>query len=522
MGTLKLRRRLLVGTDRVIAVVLAALLAGTTLAFGGAVWWAARAIAALMLVLVVCWLLHALLEGRIRFLKSPLTTLGILAIALAVAQLAPLPAGLSRKISPRSHEIYSLGLFADRERALDPSVELPSPAPVRSPVSVDRAATLRWAAGATVCLVLFWTVSQFTDRLRRLYVIWGSVIAAFLLNTAIAVVQFSGGAGTLYGVFSPGKGPDWIPSAIDLANSPNTTVLRTAPAPNEAHPAWAALFPDRPFLVGSLMGGPDAYLALATVGLPLVLAMILQLMAPRGSRERLGVRLAESGQGSLVVLLSLLLVASTVVVGLLAGPLLSVPFAIALALVGFPCAWPSGLRWTGIGMTSVGLLGLGGGVGLRAILAQTSGANLVSAVGIGASMQVWKDALSIVFDFPLVGAGLGSFATIFPYYKSHDEAHTTALSSLLQWWVESGVVGLILLAIGVAWCLVRVPGAIRRVGTADRALAFGLIGSVVGFSLYATIHWSLELAAVAISASALGGVVNRWLAGGTDLFVERG
>ena len=103
-----------------------------------------------------------------------------------------------------------------------------------------------------------------------------------------------------------------------------------------------------------------------------------------------------------------------------------------------------------------------------------------------------------------------------------DETRTNALSSLLQWWVESGIVGLALLLVGMIWCLYRLPGAVRRVGTADRALVFGLIGAAAGFSLYAVVHWTIELAAVAVAVSALGGICNRWLSGGTDLFVERG
>jgi hypothetical protein len=35
------------------------------------------------------------------------------------------------------------------------------------------------------------------------------------------------------------------------------------------------------------------------------------------------------------------------------------------------------------------------------------------------------------------------------------------------------------------------------------------------------LHWSIELAAVALAASALAGTWNRWLAGGTDLFIAR-
>ena len=75
---------------------------------------------------------------------------------------------------------------------------------------------------------------------------------------------------------------------------------------------------------------------------------------------------------------------------------------------------------------------------------------------------------------------------------------------------------------GRALVLCRLPACLKRVGSADRTLAYGLIGAALGFSLWSVVHWTVELPAVAISASALGGTWNRWLAGGTDLFVERG
>ena len=88
--------------------------------------------------------------------------------------------------------------------------------------------------------------------------------------------------------------------------------------------------------------------------------------------------------------------------------------------------------------------------------------------------------------------------------------------------VEAGAAGLGLLALAVLWCLCRLPGGLKRVGSSDRSLAFGLIGAALSFSLLAVVHWTIELTAVAVSVSALGGTWNRWLAGGTDLFVERG
>ena len=87
---------------------------------------------------------------------------------------------------------------------------------------------------------------------------------------------------------------------------------------------------------------------------------------------------------------------------------------------------------------------------------------------------------------------------------------------------ESGIAGLTLLAIALTWVLYRLPTVVKRVGLADRTLAYGLIGAALGFGLWSVVHWSVELPAVAISTCALGGTWNRWLAGGTDLFVERG
>jgi hypothetical protein len=516
---------LLRGAEAVLTAAIAGLVLGTSLAFGGAVWWAPAFINVLAVLVVLAGLVRVLLEGTMRVLKSPLTLLGMLALGLAIVQLAPLPSALASRLSPNTQAVYSRGVLPALSHADDPAQELPEPAPVRSPATLDRSATLRWLVGAAACLGLFWGVSQFTDRLGRLYVVWGCIVAAFFLNTAFAVVQVGCQAGGLYGLYQPGRGPFWSPSVDDLLTTPNAVVLRTMTGPgvSEAHPAWATAIPDHPFVFGSLMGGPGSYLALGALGMPLALAVILQLLAPRGSREGLRARLSESGQGSLALLLCGLLFAASVLVGLLAGPLASLPFAIGLALVGLPAARPTGLRWTAVGLTIFMLVGLAVGVVLGAVWSRLSESQLpFPAVSLASSSRVWAEALAIVADFPILGTGLGSFAAVEPFYKTRDAAMTTALSSLLQWWVESGAIGLSLLLVAAVWCLLRLPGALRRVGTADRSLVFGLIGAAASFSLFSAVHWTVELSAVAMAASAWGGTWNRWLAGGTDLFVERG
>lgn len=519
---MNLRLRLLTWTDRLTAAALALLLTGTTAAFGGRVWWAPAALGALCVALVALGLARALLEGSVRVFKSPLTALGLLALGLAVGQLAPLPGRLAGRVSPASQAVYSSGFLTERARALDPEVALPEPLPIRSPATLDRPATLRWLAGAAACLAVFWAVAQYADRLNRLYVVWGCVVAGFFLNTAVAAVQVACGSRGLYGFIEPGLGPTPAPTWNDLLEGPNLSVLRAAAAARDGHPAWALAVPDRPFFVGTQMGGPGAYLALGSVGLPLALALTLQLIAPRGSREPLAARLGHSGQGSLVALVYGLLTASAALAGLLAGPHYSAALGLGLVLAGLPAARLSGLRWTAVGLTLLPLAALAAGAGLGAVWAGSrTFPPPVPAEDLRAAARVWRDALPIARDFPIVGTGLGTFASVYPFYKTQDAAATTAMSSLLQWWVESGVVGLGLLAVGLLWCLVRLPGAVRRVGTADRALAFGLIGAAAGFMVFSAIHWTVELASVALAASALAGAGNRWLAGGTDLFVER-
>ena len=203
--------------------------------------------------------------------------------------------------------------------------------------------------------------------------------------------------------------------------------------------------------------------------------------------------------------------------------MLAIPFATGIAVVGVPSLFGTGLRWKGAIMTSLTLAALVVGVllGDKWSGVYAAGSTMLR-IDFSSARAVWSGALSIARDFPLIGTGFGSFPSIYPYYKGRDAASSTAMSSLLQWWVESGAVGLVLVGLAGLWSLVRLPGAIRRVGSADRSLSFGMIGAATSFGLLAIVHWTVELPAVALAVSAAAGTCNRWLAGGTDLFVQRG
>jgi hypothetical protein len=512
----------------VLATALVVLVLGSALCFGGAVWWFRPAAAFLAFLLAGTMLVRLMVTGRSAFLKSPLTLLGLLVLAVGMVQLVPLPPRLARRISPVSQQVYSYGAWPERVRSDDPTAVVGEPAQIRSPSSLDRSATLRWLVGATSCLGTFWVVSHFADRLRRLYLVWGSVMAAFLLNGALGLVQVAAQSEGLFGSFLPGRAPSWTPSLDDLLEAPTTTSLRrvgdstTGTSANTALER-IALVPDRPFLFGTMVGGCGAFLALGSLALPLSLAIVLHVISPRGSRESCSSRLAHTGQGSLVVLLIVMLVVCAFLVGLMAGPWYSLPFGVGLLAVGLPSLAVRGSRGSAISLTILLLVSLAMGATLVATWARIVGGQpRVAPLSWESTRLIWTECLPLLEEFPVAGTGFGSFATIHPYFKMHEASSTTAMSSLLQWTVESGLIGLGILGLAGLWSVCRLPSCLKRVGSADRTLAYGLLGAALGFSLWFVVYWTIELPAVAISVSALGGTWNRWLAGGTDLFVERG
>jgi hypothetical protein len=495
------RQRLLRVTDRTLAVLIVTLVLGTTLAFGGAVWWAKPAVAVVTLAAFLLGLGRVALEGVWRLPESPLVPLGALAIALGFVQLAPWPATVAARVSPRAAALYGEA----------------APAGGRMPLTVDRSATLRWIVGAAGCLAVFCLAAQYADRLGHSVVVWGSVVAALFVCATIGAVQLVGGVKGLYGFIEPGNGGVWTPSSADLLAVPNRSVLRPV-----ERSEWVARRPDRPTAIGSLMGGPGAFVALGSLGIPLALGLTLHLLVPRGRRYGLVRRLRESGHTGLVVLLGALTLWSAVLVGYAAGALLCMPFAVAIAATGLPAARRSGLGWYGPAVTLMIVLALGVGAALGGAIGRPAGASPLAERETWAEARaVWIEGARIARDYPLVGAGLGSFAAIHPYYKDRDEATTTAWSSLAQWWAESGVAGMVLAGLACGWCVLRLAPALRRVGAADRPLACGLAGAIGCCALVSVVHWTVELPAVALAASAVGGTCHRWLAGGTDLFVER-
>ena len=295
MGTFRIRT--LEWTDRLQATILVMMLVGSVLAFGGIVWWWRPVLSGLAVALVVLGFGRVAIEGRARIRLSPLPVLGVLTLGLAIVQLVPIPPSLAGRIAPESRSLYAQGLLAKKALADDPQADFPEPLASRTPTTIDRSATLRWCFDASIGLIVLITAARFSRKLGRTMVIWGSVVSVFGLLTGFGLVQWIGNAPGLWGFLTPGSAPFSAPSTLDLLHAPGTSVLRPLAEEDGAVGAWMLARPERPFFIGGLLGGTGAYLAIAALGLPLSLTVLLQLLAPRGSREPMETASPERGLG---------------------------------------------------------------------------------------------------------------------------------------------------------------------------------------------------------------------------------
>ncbi len=513
------------GCDGVALGVLMTVPMVSALAFGGAVWWCPPLLAILVGLGLIATLLRLILMGRWPLLIGPWVPALFGLVVIGALQLAPLPAPLAVRASPRSQEAYTQGALTDLIRRDDPQGAEPKAAQMRTPVSLDRGATLRWTAGALLCLGLAWMTAQLVDRPRRLVLVASSIVAAFAWQVLALAIQVAGGAEGLYGAYVPGAraGPLAMlaPTRLDQESAPHDSQLIALEDPDRAATPlpWIQLEPE--LGPGGLMGGPDALLALAAIALPLALGLALHGLAPRGSRDRFWTRMRDRPSGAAALLLGVLTLGASGLMGWLAGPWLAIGIGLVLAITGLLASLGTGLGALGPSLTlaSVLLLGLSAGLANGSETAPPDPDRpLVRADSWPETVARWHETARIARDFPLLGAGLGCFDVIHPYYKGRDERTATASSSLLQLAAEAGLAGLAVVGLALAWSVIRLPFVLARIGGADRALAAALLGSALLSLGFAAIQWTWQLPVVAICLSLILGLLQRWLAGGTDLF----
>lgn len=499
------RHRLILRLDTLVSALLASIICGSIVAFAGQVWWFPPLLATAAVCVALAWVLRSAIAGRFVALRSPIAALGLVVVALGLVQIFPLPTRLAAHLSGRDDGVH----------------EGEAPLAGSQVISLDRPATFRWAAAALACVVVMVVASHHVDRASRLRLIWGSVIAGFGVGTFSGLLQVAGQSPAVYGVISPEYAPWWGPSMNDRLAGPNVARWREVSPGGRAESSFLVPRLEPTFAVGPHVGGPGGQLALACLALPLALGMIAHAVAPRGSREPLLVRVRQDDSGAWLGLAIPVYVAGSILHGYLGGSLLAIPVALGLTIVAAGSCWRTGNTRGVVLLALVGMCSLALGVAIGSWLGRPMGAPWV-AVGRHREqlLELWKGAWRTGRDSPWFGVGLGAFGAVVPQIKRFDAASETAASALFQWWAETGLAGVFVLAAGLCWVVWNLRGAWDRVGQADRSLSAGMIGSLSAFAVFSLVHWSIQGLAISLSAAAVLGTANRWLAGGTDLFLE--
>jgi len=128
--------------------------------------------------------------------------------------------------------------------------------------------------------------------------------------------------------------------------------------------------------------------------------------------------------------------------------------------------------------------------------------------------RIWPAVWALIRDFPLVGAGLGTFASAFLSYQRDftslyfDHAHNDYLEIL----AETGWVGFLILLGGllvlVVQTLSRLPDSRTREG---RIIALGGLSSLIALSLHSLADFNLAIPSNALTLAATLGLTHRAL-----------
>jgi O-antigen ligase len=111
------------------------------------------------------------------------------------------------------------------------------------------------------------------------------------------------------------------------------------------------------------------------------------------------------------------------------------------------------------------------------------------------ALRIWK-------DYPIVGAGLGSFHIVFPRYRGNDISvpYTHAHNDYLQIAGETGIVGIALLGLMVVMSfLAALRTQYVRHDLLSRGISFGSMMGIIALMIHSTVDFNLQIPANALT-----------------------
>jgi O-antigen ligase len=128
--------------------------------------------------------------------------------------------------------------------------------------------------------------------------------------------------------------------------------------------------------------------------------------------------------------------------------------------------------------------------------------------------MIWVNTFQIIKDFPLLGSGLGTFAQIFPMYRSFPILGlvTHAENDFLQLASETGLVSVGILSILFIFLLMKAIVGIRSLSSGEprRYIAIGAMVGILGLMLHSLVERNIQVPANAFLYTFLWATVLRF------------
>ncbi|MFZ6035541.1 MAG: O-antigen ligase family protein [Patescibacteria group bacterium] len=193
-----------------------------------------------------------------------------------------------------------------------------------------------------------------------------------------------------------------------------------------------------------------------------------------------------------VLVFSLMALLFSVSRGALIGVLMAVIF------ISFFSYWK---KWIWLGIIGVVI----GGLLVPQIRSNVTSVFDASDVSADVHQVMWKGAIRIIQDHPLLGTGLASFPIVYADYKeaSHTEFFPNPDQLVLSLWIEMGLLG-VLVFICIMMRYFQTAAAAMRV---DRALAVGLMAAMVVLLVHGMVDTPYFKNDLAVQFWVLGGMV---------------
>ena len=482
------------------------------------------------------------LVNRLGFIKTPLNIPIILFVGLILFQLAPLPPGVLKFLSPNTYELYkttSPGWPTDKIQDFKSEIRNPWPKPQGGshqgrpkseivnpnsslanpdPSNLKRSAPqttnssyrslsiYKHATGTELYKILayigiFLLIVNYnpSNRSRRpVSDRHRSQIKTFITRLIITMIVI-GSFESFYGLLESLSGHQHIffRQKVDHLGFVTGTYL------NRNHFAgYLAIVICMGFgyLISTLSGSSNSNVTLRVRD---------STESATGWRQKLSQIINSIGTGTGLLFFILLIMSSALI---LSGSRMGIcSFIAAIIIVGFVISKKSSIKKTFLILIPVFLIAVW--IGLNPVIKRFSqvSSELESESG---RIQVWKDTSVLIKDFPAMGTGLGTYEYAFPKYKTfkaqtiYDHAHNDYLELIS----DTGFTGFIIVIAGGAYYLFMVTRLwFKRRSPFVRCITSGCLGGIAYIMLHSFTDFNLQVPANALHLSIITGIMHKTL-----------